>query len=482
MRVVRLPRVGGYLVATAAVSVTNFFAVPLLVRALGAREFGRWSLLEPVAALLAPIATLGLAFGLIKQISHDGAPPMRTLVAMLRRVSPFLVLGGLVGSAIAVVMAFTGATAVAFGLLICAEAVLAIVLAAFRASSRIFAYGATGIARGVSLLAVLVIAASTGQLVTDAGDVIVWRLLAVLFACGIGYASIRLLRDVDFLAPGSRTDARFDDAIRYGAPILIASLLGLVIEFADRFILAAYVPLDEIGRYVVHIKVAAFLDPLLVQPFALWWPTARFERERDVDRGDVFFSRTASLFLAALLACGGSLWLGAPAFFAWYAPGVGLELSLLLPLILSIVFRAVATPLNVGGVTPGMTHWNAIGVLFGSLINVILCLALIPSFGVVGAAWATLAGYVVYATGLNMISQRIRRIPFAYGRMPLLLLAALVECALLSRWNALSATPQSLLRAAAFALVFLITARLVLGGSLRPELRGPRETLQAASS
>lgn len=477
----RLPAVGGYFVATAAVSATSFFAVPLIVRAVGQSEFGRWALLEPLAALLAPCSTLGVTFGIIKQISHDGAAPLPTLRGLVLRVAPFVAVGSAIGFAIARRLSFNTEAALCFALLVFAEALIALLLATFRASGRVLGYGATGVTRGALFLVALALSVWLVPVVHDVFSLVVWRLLAATVAWSVGQAVVRVLRDRAFLAPERRGERiRFRDAVSYGAPILIASVLGLIIEFGDRFVLAAHVSFADIGQYVVHVKVAAILDALLVQPFALWWPTARFEHQRDADGGNRFFAETASLTLAVLLLSGGMLWLLAPAVLPWFAPGVALRSDVLLLLVLALVLRAIATPLNVGGLTPGHTHWNAIGVLAGSVVNLVLCFLLIPPYGILGAAWATIIGYLAYAFGLGIISQRIRHVPFAYSKMAALFAMTIAGCTALARWHLLPSRPQALLSACVFAAVFVILVRVLLGPLLSRFAWRAREVVASA--
>ena len=50
--------------------------------------------------------------------------------------------------------------------------------------------------------------------------------------------------------------------------------------------------------------------------------------------------------------------------------------------------------------------------------------ALIPRFGMMGAAWATVAGYLVMAALGGIVSQRLYPIPLEAGRLGLIVLAA----------------------------------------------------------
>jgi O-antigen/teichoic acid export membrane protein len=62
--------------------------------------------------------------------------------------------------------------------------------------------------------------------------------------------------------------------------------------------------------------------------------------------------------------------------------------------------------------------------------NVVLNLVLVPPFGMMGAAWATLLSYAVMAAGGFRFSQRLYPIPFRYSRLARISVAGLATYAL----------------------------------------------------
>ncbi|MDP2736011.1 MAG: polysaccharide biosynthesis C-terminal domain-containing protein, partial [bacterium] len=63
-------------------------------------------------------------------------------------------------------------------------------------------------------------------------------------------------------------------------------------------------------------------------------------------------------------------------------------------------------------------------------LNIALNFVLIPRFGMMGAAWATLVGYAVMIILTLAISQRIYHIPYQYGRIAKVVLTACILSAL----------------------------------------------------
>jgi len=60
----------------------------------------------------------------------------------------------------------------------------------------------------------------------------------------------------------------------------------------------------------------------------------------------------------------------------------------------------------------------------GAAVNIAANLAWVPAFGILGAAYATLAAYVVMAAAMFFFSQRIFPIPYEWGRLGRLALIA----------------------------------------------------------
>jgi O-antigen/teichoic acid export membrane protein len=95
--------------------------------------------------------------------------------------------------------------------------------------------------------------------------------------------------------------------------------------------------------------------------------------------------------------------------------------------------------------------------------NIVLDLALIPRFGMMGAAWATVAGYLVMAALGGIVSHRLYPIPLEAGRLGLIMLAAGVSYVL--SWLAPAGIGPAI--AVKLALFGGFTLALVAGGVLR---------------
>jgi len=273
---------------------------------------------------------------------------------------------------------------------------------------------------------VIVVYGSLYSLKTVDG-VIVVRLLACVSA--IFLALVLLLKNKSISDSSvESSEGRFwhlySDGISYGLPLLMTGILSGLIEYADRFILKHYFDYETLAGYVVYIKVAAVLNPLIVTPFGLWWPTERFRRLEDEDGGREFFRSTSRRLLTVFLLLGGWLWFLSRPLLTWFAPGVAQDDSVIFLLISSVVFMGMEPSMNIGLLNAGKTHHNVYGALFGAIIHIVACFCFIPPLGITGAAVATALSYLCYTLFLNYLSQRVHKVNFDYAGMGLMLMLA----------------------------------------------------------
>ena len=418
-----------YFIATGAMAISGLFTVPMLVRLLGENEFGRWSLVEPVLVVGAPLSLLGASWGVVKQIAHDSVPPGLACRRLIMAGQPVMIFVAVLTTSVLVAMGFSAADGLRLGATVWLEGILVLEVAALRAANMATAFMFTQVIRAVALVGLMVGAMYTWVVVSRVGDVIQIRLLVAAVAGGIGAALLFIQGassiDAD-VTPGqigangrqrASSSAFYGDAVRYGAPLLAVSLLGMVLQFADRFIIKAFLDYRALAHYFVYIKISSVIALLVVTPFALWWPAKRFKQRKAPDGGRDYFPRVAMIFLVVLLAGAGSLWLVTGLLLPFFAPGIPFDSVVVLLLLLGGVAAGMAYPLNVALLDEGQTHKNLYAAFLAAVLNVILAFILIPKLQLIGAALANLLGYVVYVISFTYFSQRVFRVSFAFGRM-----------------------------------------------------------------
>lgn len=412
----KIPKVGAYFASNVIQAGLQFLLVPLLVRALGPAEYGRWGLLEPIIAMLAVVAQFGTNWGILKLVNQDGvaaATALRTLIARGWWLASLVATASGVG-----VWWFRHDSLAALGLplVVLAEAGLGLVLAAARSENRAAAY-ATGVIVKFGCITLLALSCVFAKLpvISTASELLMWWGAAVIAAAVSGGAMLLCATTVCERNDGNG-EVPIGAAIAYGLPLLGAALLGTVLNSADRFVVERFVEPERLGAYVVALKVAGAMNFILT-PVALWWPTARFEHLRDADGGQSFFADMAEKLALLYGVAGALLWIASPLLVNFFAPQVPYSASVLAGLCMAVVFRGMEPPLNIGLLKEGKTHWSMVMVGVGAIVQLLLCFFAVPKWGVNGAAYATAASSAISTGLVHIMSQRIHRVAICYGRI-----------------------------------------------------------------
>jgi len=257
---------------------------------------------------------------------------------------------------------------------------------------------------------------------------------------------------------GSRFSAeKLVAMLRYGVPLIPMALGLFVLNFSDRFFLQAYTNLDTVGVYSLGYKFGMISGALITSPFLQFWAAYTYEVVERPDARDVIarlqvyltllllsFTLALSVFSEELLRV-----LSPPEY--WGAAHV-------IPIVgLAFVFMGLSHFFRVGLYYTKQTKYLGYAVGGSAILNLPLNLALIPTFGAAGAAWATLISFVILALATFKVSQQIFPIRYEYVRLLKLILAgvAIYGASRLIR-------PQSLTVAIAVDLLFLTSFPVVL--------------------
>ena len=86
-------------------------------------------------------------------------------------------------------------------------------------------------------------------------------------------------------------------------------------------------------------------------------------------------------------------------------------------ILLAYLFNGIYVNLQAGMYIEEKTKYFPLVTGAGALVNVAVNLLLIPRLGIMGAALAVLASYMVMAAGLFFFAQRFYRIDYEYGKL-----------------------------------------------------------------
>lgn len=250
----------------------------------------------------------------------------------------------------------------------------------------------------------------TGVLVSDA-------MASVVLSLGL-VTELRPRATVAFDWPPLR------EALRFGLPKVPHGLLAQTLNLADRRILASFVPRSEVGIYAMGGNFASAMKfPL--SAFEPAWQPFVFENARK-EGGAVEIGKVATRMAIVFTV-------------------TALVFALTLPDLLRLVIRrtefhpaaAVVPTLVLATLFQGFFFLSSVGISIAkqaryypiitaaaTALNIGLDLWLIPAYGILAAAWATVAGYALMALMGAFFSRRLYPIPLEIPRIAATLLAA----------------------------------------------------------
>ncbi|MBM5572349.1 MULTISPECIES: lipopolysaccharide biosynthesis protein [Deefgea] len=409
----------GFFIGNTAQAGLQFLMIPLLVSELGAVEYGRWGLLEPIIFIFALIAQFGCNWGMIKLVNQDGVSVNVALRLSFKQVV-FPLLFSALAAAIWAWFYFPNTIIfLIFPLVIAVETCLGLGLAAARSSLNSGAY-ALAILIKFGLLAAF---ASLNKILVNPWVSTAEQFLSVYLIC-TGFSAIAAVLSIIYQTrktnstslDGLNISKLADSSRVYGLPLLFSSLLVAVMNNADRFLVSGLLDPKTLGIYVIALKLAGALN-FLITPIALWWPTARFQHLKDDDLGQAFFSDMAIKFVAGFSIAGSLLWLLSPFLIPYFAAGIQIDSLVLCFLIMAVVIRAIEPSLNIGLLQEGKTHLLVYVTGFFAIFQVVIGYIFVLQFGVLGAAGSFMVSSLLSVLTLHCWSQKIIRFNFPYVKM-----------------------------------------------------------------
>lgn len=206
------------------------------------------------------------------------------------------------------------------------------------------------------------------------------------------------------------------DLLRYGRPRVPHTLLRQTLGQADRFLLRLYLPVTEVGVYGAGATVANTLS-MYREAFRRAWMPLAFERMSDADAPRLF-ARLATVAFGVLVFATLGLTLFAGPLVLWLTPPEYHAAAGIAPLLAAgVAIHALAVFLTTSLNVTKQTGALPLATAAGAFVTVAASLALIPVFGMPGAALATVAGSGTLVAALAFAAQRCYPIPYELGRL-----------------------------------------------------------------
>jgi O-antigen/teichoic acid export membrane protein len=210
---------------------------------------------------------------------------------------------------------------------------------------------------------------------------------------------------------------------RFGLPLVPSGLALWAIDFGDRFFLLKLKNAAEVGLYSVGVRVSTAILLLLIALRTAWPAFAYSIKEDEEAKRTYGFVLTYVLYISCWLSLTLSLlapWIVRVLATPAYYPGARVVPLLVFGGTAFIAFNVMS--IGIGRAKQTQFNWVVTGI--AAAVNVALNFVLIPPYGMIGAAVATLVAYTVMFLGMTARAQQVFPVPYQWRRIALVVAAA----------------------------------------------------------
>jgi O-antigen/teichoic acid export membrane protein len=210
---------------------------------------------------------------------------------------------------------------------------------------------------------------------------------------------------------------------RFGLPLVPSAVALWLTNFSDRFFLIKLTDAHEVGLYSIGVRIASAIV-LLLTAFRLAWPAFAYSIEDDREaRRTYSFVLTYVVFVCCWLAL--ALGLLAP----WIVKLITTKpfypaQNVVAPLAFGVAAFGAYAVVQIGTGRARQTRSNWLVTGAAAAVNVTLNFTLIPSYGRMGAAIATVVAYTLLFVGMAWRAHRVFPVSYQWRRVATLAAAA----------------------------------------------------------
>jgi O-antigen/teichoic acid export membrane protein len=254
-------------------------------------------------------------------------------------------------------------------------------------------------------------------------------------------------------APFQRKFAR--DSLVFSLPLIPHLVMASGLVVADRLILEHYRDLNEVGIYSLSYTIGMVMF-LVTQSLSQAWLPMFFQMAGEGEEKRHTLGRICSglaVLLAAIACCGILL---SPLFVQIALDSRYHAAMHIVPLVvMGYFFHALFSLFDLSILQANRTVSVFVISLVAFSLNLFLNFALIPRWGMVGAAWATTLAYAVEAIGAYILAQRFFALPYRLAEISAVVVIA-CGCLLFTQSTWASKWHGSILALAIFPALGLV--------------------------
>lgn len=213
----------------------------------------------------------------------------------------------------------------------------------------------------------------------------------------------------------------------FALPYLPASLGATIVQVVDRPLVMRMAGEDLCGIYQANYKLGIFMM-LIVSMFQYAWQPFLLTNAKEKNAKEIF-SKVLTLFMIAASI----IWILISLFIdnlvtlkvfghSFFGPKYQTGWEIVPVILLGYLFHGMYVNFTAGVYIEEKNKYLPFITGGGAVINVIVNLLLIPVLGIMGAALATLASYILMSGLIFMLAQKYYRIDYEYRKVITLLI------------------------------------------------------------
>jgi O-antigen/teichoic acid export membrane protein len=199
------------------------------------------------------------------------------------------------------------------------------------------------------------------------------------------------------------------EALSYSFPLIFAELLDLILVFGDRYLIQFYMGPEAVAVYSVGYSISTMTQSILAIPLRLaiipmYLSTWNRDGEKETKR---FLKNTLNYYFMLGIPIILGLSLFGKEIVTLFATSKYQESSIIIPYIITpLILYGAYVVYGAGLYIYKRTKILMYLTLLSGIINISLNIVLIPSCGILGAAYATLISYLVAVFLIILISYK----------------------------------------------------------------------------
>jgi len=226
-------------------------------------------------------------------------------------------------------------------------------------------------------------------------------------------------------SPGRPNLHKLRGMLCFALPLVPGGLCFFLLHHGDRFFLLRCRDMQEVGTYALGYKLALAVGMFSLSPLYMVWSSQMYKAAQREDAPTIFGAAITRILAAYLLAALGLALFQEEAVRLLGGPAYTRASAVVAPILLACFFQSAGSLMDAGlyvrhrmGLKLGIT-------LATTTVMLLLYALLIPPYGSMGAAFATLIGFAFLAFCTWAAAQRVFPVHYEWPRLAALLALAI---------------------------------------------------------